>query len=260
MNNSKNWIIYCHIHDESGRRYIGLTRLTMLRRWQQHIANSRTKSGKGCHHFWNAIRKYGKDAFSHEVLAMSWDLEGANQTELAIIEQEDTRNPEKGFNLAKGGSHKPPHLNNRPWDRPEFRAAVTAGVSAKWQDSNHQIKMSKISREVNSRPEVKQKISVALTGKPISQDRKDRLADLKRGSKRSPEVNAKLAMIQASPEYLAKQRNTHLGKKLSSETKRKIAASSKSSDPEMRARIAASVRAYHERRRIEVCVKEGNNG
>ena len=254
----KCYTIYCHTHVESGRRYIGLTSQTMEKRWSEHVTKSKNSKG-GRWHFPNAIRKYGPDAFFHEVLAQSWDLEGANATEQALIAQEDTCNPEKGFNLAKGGSHTPHPITN-PWDRPEFRAAVTAGVSAKWQDSNHQIKMSKISREVNSRPEVKQKISAAHTGKPISQERKDRLSELKTGTKRSPEVLAKLAIIQSSPEYLAKQRQTHLGKKTSDLTKRRIAASSKSSDPEMRARIAASVRAYHERRRIEVCVKEGNNG
>jgi len=245
----KRWTIYCHTHVESGRRYIGLTQYTMLHRWNQHCVQAKNvKSNRS--HFANAIMKYGKDAFSHEVLAMSWDLESANETEQIIIEQEGTRDPKLGFNLTKGGGFKQsPHPKSNPWERPEFRDAVTAGVKASWQDPAFQIKMSKISREVNSRPEVKQKISAAHTGRPISQERKDRLADLKRGTKRSPELNAKLAAIQASDEYINKQRAAHLGKKPSDLTRQKISAASKSSDPEMRSRIAESVRAYHVRRR-----------
>ena len=34
----------------------------------------RKKTGKGCTHFWNAIRKYGKDAFTHEVLEVCTDF------------------------------------------------------------------------------------------------------------------------------------------------------------------------------------------
>jgi hypothetical protein len=259
MNSPSVFTVYCHVHIESGRRYIGQTRKTMLQRWNQHVYTANGKT-KGWSYFANAIRRYGKDAFSHEILEECHTLNDANDREKHWIIYFDTCNPEKGFNITPGGDHSPHPFRKNPWDRPEFRAAVTAGVSAKWQDPGYQITMSKISREVNSRPEVKQKISAAHTGKPISQERKDRLSELNTGTKRTPEVLAKLAIIQSSPEYLAKQRQTHLGKKTSELTKRRIAASSKSSDPEMRARIAASVRAYHERRRIEVCVKEGNNG
>lgn len=40
----------------------------MMKRWNQHLANATKKRGKGCRHFWNAIRLYGPGAFSHEVL------------------------------------------------------------------------------------------------------------------------------------------------------------------------------------------------
>jgi hypothetical protein len=55
-----------------------LTKLTMMKRWNQHVQNAKAKRGKGCAHFWAAIRLYGKDAFSHEVLAICETLEKAN--------------------------------------------------------------------------------------------------------------------------------------------------------------------------------------
>ena len=75
------YTIYCHTHTESGRRYIGLTKLTMMKRWNSHIYTANhVKNGKlaATGHFPNAIRKYGKDAFSHEVLEVCSTLEEAN--------------------------------------------------------------------------------------------------------------------------------------------------------------------------------------
>src|SRR5271155_3226832 len=121
----KIWTLYCHTHIESGRRYIGLTSKTMERRWQKHVYAALRFSKGGRWHFPNAIRKYGKDVFSHEVLAQSWTVEGANVTEEELILQYGTRNPGLGFNLAKGGAHIPHPIRKNPWDNPEYRAKCT---------------------------------------------------------------------------------------------------------------------------------------
>jgi hypothetical protein len=99
------WTIYCHMHVASGRRYIGLTRKTMMHRWNRHVFDA-VKRGLTTH-FANAIRKYGKDAFSHEALAQSQTLEGANETEQWLIDHYSARDPRFGFNLTKGGDGNP---------------------------------------------------------------------------------------------------------------------------------------------------------
>lgn len=117
------WTIYCHTHTETGRRYIGLTKKTMVQRWNQHVFNAKSKNGYGCFHFWNAIRKYGKDAFSHHLLEFGIPtLEIANEREEYWIVFYDSRNPEKGFNLARCGEHRPHGIRKNPWDDPEFRS------------------------------------------------------------------------------------------------------------------------------------------
>ena len=61
------WTIYCHTHIETGRHYVGLTKKTWQKRWNQHC--SQAKSSKdGRWHFPNAIRKYGKEAFTMKSL------------------------------------------------------------------------------------------------------------------------------------------------------------------------------------------------
>ncbi len=127
MKPSPRWTIYCHTHTESGRRYVGLTRFRWQRRWSQHCSKS-IHAINPKNYFYNAIRKYGKEAFSHEVLEICHSLEVANLAEECWIELLDTRNPEKGFNLARGGEHVPHPVKN-PFDRPGFREARIADLA-----------------------------------------------------------------------------------------------------------------------------------
>jgi len=168
------YTVYCHIHIESGRRYIGLTKKTMLARWNQHAYNAIHKPGRGCHHFWNAIRLYGKDAFSHEVLEVCDSVEAANAAEQKWIEHFKTRDPEFGFNLKRGGDHLPHPIKN-PWDRPEFREKAMANLArmqeaglspetraktvATLRTSEFREKASELTKQQFSSPEARLKMS-----------------------------------------------------------------------------------------------------
>lgn len=123
------WTIYCHTHTDSGRRYIGLTKNTMLHRWNQHCAQAKSSKG-GRWHFPNAIRQYGKEAFSHEVLEVCSSLEEANLAEAKWVDHFNSRDPQFGFNLAPGGDHTP-HPKKNPWDDPEFREKMMVTVIPK---------------------------------------------------------------------------------------------------------------------------------
>lgn len=126
------WTIYCHTHVESGRCYVGLTSRTWQKRWSQHVTQSR-RATHGRQHFLNAIRKYGKEAFEHRILEICETLEVANAAEERWIEKLDTRDPSKGFNLMRGGSHVP-HLFSSPWDRPGFRERRGLISKELWKD------------------------------------------------------------------------------------------------------------------------------
>jgi len=177
-----SWTVYCHIHRESGRRYVGVTKKTWRQRWNQHVYTADRLAKKGWSHFANAIRKYGKEAFDHEVLEVCTSLEQANEREQFWIDLYDTTNPVRGFNIKRGGDHRP-HAVRNPWDRPEyrrkasaasrrkwkdpdFRASVMDGVRKAWEDPDYRRRLSESSREVNSRPEVKAAISAAAASRP----------------------------------------------------------------------------------------------
>lgn len=96
-------IIYCVLHLTSGRRYIGQTMDTAWNRWRSHIRNSRRGTNI---YFWNAIRKYGENAFRVEQIDSADTKESLDQKENYWIEFYEALNPDKGFNCKTGG-HKP---------------------------------------------------------------------------------------------------------------------------------------------------------
>ena len=203
----KCWTIYCHTHIESGRRYVGLTSQTWRKRWKNHMSAAKSSKG-GRWHFPNAIRKYGKDAFSHEVLEISGTLEEANSAEEKWIAHFDSRNPKKGFNLEKGGGHTP-HPTKNPWDRPEYRAKCLP-IS---RENQKKAAAAASAQKTQSRPEVRAKLSTVMK----------ELAN-------TPEGRAQ-RVAAANP-----------GKTLGPEHRAKISASSRSKDSDVRARISAGVR------------------
>jgi hypothetical protein len=140
MKKEPRWTVYCHTHVASGRRYVGLTKKTMLARWNQHSYNARQKKGKKCSYFWAAIRKYGPESFSHEILKSCGSLEEASAAEIRYIEEFGSKDREKGFNLMKGGSR--PVLDKKSyselrsslalehWKDPRYRTSVVSSMTA----------------------------------------------------------------------------------------------------------------------------------
>lgn len=80
--------------------YIGQTK-NMKNRWASHI--SEMKRNKVQTPIYKALRKYGPDNFTYEVIVCSKTQEGINEAEISIIIQYDSRNMSVGYNLAPGG-------------------------------------------------------------------------------------------------------------------------------------------------------------
>lgn len=95
------WTIYCHVHRESGKRYVGQTRFSMDKRWREHVSEAR-----GAHrqtHFSRAVARYGQDAFEHYVLERCNTQELANVAEQMWIRHFNSSDPKNGFNVSHGG-------------------------------------------------------------------------------------------------------------------------------------------------------------
>lgn len=94
--------IYKFTHIESGRSYIGQTIQDPNQRRLEHIADSRYTTKE--YHFHNALRKYGINSFTFEVIANAADLDELNLLEEQYVNRYDSIN--NGFNIRQAGGNK----------------------------------------------------------------------------------------------------------------------------------------------------------
>lgn len=96
-----NFTVYKHT-SPSGKVYIGITGKNPERRWRPDGSGYKKN-----YHLWNAIKHYGWNNFSHEILASGLTKEAACALEVKLIAEYDAMNPEKGYNASEGGEHPP---------------------------------------------------------------------------------------------------------------------------------------------------------
>lgn len=82
----------------TGKQYIGITQQSLRQRWHGHCG---AKSGTAIS---NAIQKYGRSAFTIEILYEAEDRLEANIIEETFIAEYGTRYP-NGYNIAVGGDN-----------------------------------------------------------------------------------------------------------------------------------------------------------
>lgn len=90
--------IYKYTNLNNGKVYIGQTRNTLEQRAQAGGRNYK-ESPK----FYNAIKKYGWEAFSPEIIATATTQEEANALEIFYISKFQSTDENFGYNIAHGG-------------------------------------------------------------------------------------------------------------------------------------------------------------
>lgn len=94
----KEYCVYVHTNKTNGKKYVGITSMDPEKRWAK---------GSGYRSnilFYRAIQKYGWDGFDHSIVACGLTKQEAYETEVAMIAEYDLVNPEKGYNLDRGGN------------------------------------------------------------------------------------------------------------------------------------------------------------
>ena len=89
--------VYIHTNKVNKKVYIGVTRKNPKSRWR----NGEGYVGQRL--FYNAIRKYGWDNFTHKILFKGLAKEEAAEKEKELIEQYKANFKEYGYNVDKGG-------------------------------------------------------------------------------------------------------------------------------------------------------------
>lgn len=90
------YTVYQHI-TPNGKRYIGITKSKPENRWNGGYGYKTQPL------FYRAIKKYGWDNIKHQVLVTGISKGDATKTEIRLIAQYDCTNPQKGYNITKGG-------------------------------------------------------------------------------------------------------------------------------------------------------------
>lgn len=94
--------IYKWTHKDTGKCYIGQSIQSPNQRRLEHINDS--KYTKKTYHFHNALRKYGIDAFTWEVIDTASSLDELNLLEEKYVNLYDSIN--NGFNIRQAGKNK----------------------------------------------------------------------------------------------------------------------------------------------------------
>jgi len=94
--------IYKFTHTENGKSYIGQTIQDPLQRRAEHLSHSKYSTKE--YHFHNALRKYGIDSFTFDVIATATTLDELNLLEEQYVNEFDSIN--NGYNIRKAGGNK----------------------------------------------------------------------------------------------------------------------------------------------------------
>jgi group I intron endonuclease len=128
-----NYVVYVHTNKTNGKRYVGITN-NISKRW---CANGRRY--EECPHFWAAIKKYGWNGFTHEVIETGLTIDEANEAEKYYIAKYKTCNNLYGYNIQPGGDFVPTMTGKHHTEetRAKMRAKARGRVISDEQRRSH---------------------------------------------------------------------------------------------------------------------------
>jgi group I intron endonuclease len=198
MQSTSLYLIYKHTCSITGKSYIGQTK-NLKQRSKAH-----RRSDSNCTIFRNAIRKYGWNQFSTELLSVQLTADQANNLEPYFIIEHNTLTP-NGYNIATGG------LNHQ-------------------HSTETKKKISESNKGKHRQPktiEQKEKISQSLRFRKVPFDVIEKRSKATRGRKRSPEHILKTVLANTGKKRTEEQKHrmsvAQTGRVVSIETKKKMA-------------------------------------
>lgn len=198
-----HYTVYCHTNKVDGKKYIGMTGTSVEDRWA---------NGRGYNHqpFGRAIKKYGWDAFEHEIIQSGLTEKEACDLESELIEKNKTRNKKFGYNVCEGGStgttgvrygedvrenmRKATYLTYEK--DPEMKHRISESVKKLYDDPEYAALMRQRRKEAWQRPGYREhQIAVrkGVSHGPMSEETKRKISEINTGKKRSPEICKKFS-------------------------------------------------------------------
>ena len=204
--------IYVHTNVLNGKSYVGQTTVGVSKRWALHqrcARSPKTPAYNGL--IARAIRKYGANAFEHQILSKARSQSELDNLEKIWIILLQTKTP-SGYNLADGGYAAAGHVVS-----PEVRARLSAKQKANWEDPDYRAAHSGAKAFHYRRspsPETIEKRAAKMRGRSQSAEQIEHRAVKLRGKKRTDVFRARCAARMT-------------GKKMSEETRLRMSLSQK---------------------------------
>ena len=184
MEEPKNYTVYMHINKINNKKYIGITKTSVNKRWGCNGTGYRDNKQSV---FYRAIQKYGWDNFEHKILYENLSQDEACNIEVKLIKEYKTQNKNFGYNVQPGGQLG----NSGITFSEESKKKMSEAHKGKKLTEEHKKKISQGCRGhkpcVHSE-ETKKKLSQINTGKTLSEDIKHKISKSLTGIKRSPET------------------------------------------------------------------------
>jgi len=205
--------IYKITNKENNKPYYGQTRQPPNRRWSQHKQAAK-KGGKMI--LYNAIRLYGVENFTFEVVCECESLEDLNAKEIEYIK---TSLSPAGYNAGLGGDNyeKTPETCKKISESNKGRI-----ITEEWRKN-----MSEARKGRKITEESRVKMQKAQKGRIVTEETKEKLRQANIGKKQSTETIAKKSLARTGVPWSDKKRESMLGITTSEETKKKISDSQK---------------------------------
>jgi hypothetical protein len=174
------YVIYCYTNKLDGMQYVGQTRCRTATITLCDAIKERSRNGYiGCWYFADALKKYGINGFTCEVLDVVTTLDGANRAETCWIKHLRTLAPD-GNNLDSRGRVKirhpetiqkirEAHLKNR-----ERRSEMGRRLMA--AKTPEQLREAALKGWANSSPKRRENISLEMATRPSAIHRRASLA------------------------------------------------------------------------------------
>ena len=179
----------------NNKAYIGIsTREPEKGRVREHL------SGKGNRIIANAVKKYGKDAFTYEILEANVFDEFLPDLEVAYIAKFNTVRPH-GYNLTYGGEvGKELSRETRLKISISLKGSNNSNFGKKFS-TEHRRKIAEARKGKKHTAQAIQKMSEAKKGKKHTAQTRQKMSKAREGKKFSPETCRKLSEAKKHPDH-----------------------------------------------------------
>ena len=132
-----NYCVYIHKNKTNGKVYVGMTN-NVCRRWRNEGIEYKPPTEKDCNRpFWNAICKHGWNNFEHKVILENLTKDEACKQEKILIEYYNSRDRNKGYNIAEGGNGGTIYIDHPKGMKGKSQTLYQINSHREWS-SNHE--------------------------------------------------------------------------------------------------------------------------